>query len=115
MNSWEKKSQRSSGVRTIIKHIQKWNRHYKFVFVCATKLSQVPVEWDPFFRSGCPRYTKRNTKNCVGAQVGFVVCAVQRVEKIVNGLLVLDIHIFFDYRRSNDSIDIVYSLGNSFT
>jgi hypothetical protein len=56
---------------------------------------------------------QRNTKDGVGTKLGLVGGTIQLVEESINSRLVLDIEVLLNQSGSNDSVDVLDSLGDT--
>ena len=56
---------------------------------------------------------ERDTEDGVGAEVGLVLGAVQREQKVVNLLLLGDVKVLGDQRRRDDRVDVGHGLAHT--
>ena len=71
------------------------------------------VERDALLGSGSLGHSHRDAEDGVGAKLGLVLGAIELVDEVVNGSLVLDVEVLLDEGRSDHIVDVGHSLGDT--
>ena len=79
------------------------------------KVRDVGVQRNALLSSTSLGNSQGNTEDGVGTELGLVGSTIELVEESINSGLVLDINVLLDQSRSNDSVDVLNSLGNTLT
>lgn len=79
----------------------------------ASQIADVGVERGALLSSSSLGDSHRNTKDSVCAEVGLVLGAIELVEEVVDGGLVLDVDVLLDQSRCDLVVDVGDSLGDT--
>ena len=102
----------TTGVRTTVKNVHEW--HWKDIWLLGScEIADVGVERHTLLSSGSLGHSHGDTKDGVGAELGLVLSAIELVDEVVDGGLVLDVEVLLDQSRSDNVVHVGDSLGDT--
>lgn len=105
-------SEAATSVRTTVENVHEG--HWEHVWLLSTgKIADVGVERDALLSRGSLGDSHGDTENGIGTELGLVRCAIELVQEVIHGRLVLDVKVGLDQLWGDLVVDIGDSLGNT--